>query len=576
MAPITPHHSFGELLRFRPARELILSAMHDLTEAPNLSDFEALSIIEVMNSKMKPSAAARLWARLSVLDYAPPTATVASAIASSRGGDKDVAAQTADFVTVPSHGVVNKRLELSFVGPDHGNPFVDVELSATFRRSVDDEVVLVGGFYDGNGRYVIRFLPQRAGEWEFLTRSNVMSLDSIRGSVAVADHGDLGVIGVADQFHFANSDGSPFVPVGTTLYAWTHQEEALEQRTLATLANAPFNKVRMCVFPKWYSFNTDEPLRYPFPRNAAGWDTTRFEPDFFTHLERRIDDLAALGIQADIILFHSYDKWGFAELESEIDDRYVRYLVRRLAAFPNVWWSMANEYDLLLTKTVEDWERLAAVVVAEDHAGHLRSIHNATVLYDNSSSWVTHASLQRIDLYRTAENVTEWRELWGKPVLVDEVGYEGDVDQAWGSLTGEELLRRFWEGTIRGGYLTHGETFVADDGVLWWSKGGELRGETAERIRFLRSLVEESPTGRLDPVMVDWDAPWAGVPGQYLIGYLGANRPSFRNLRSTVPMIVEIIDTWGMTISPVDTVLQGTLCVALPARPYLAIRLRAT
>ena len=45
-----------------------------------------------------------------------------------------------------------------------------------------------------------------------------------------------------------------------------------------------------------------------------------------------------------------------------VDERYLRYAVRRLAAFANVWWSMANEYDLLWAKTNDDWERLAAVV----------------------------------------------------------------------------------------------------------------------------------------------------------------------------------------------------------------------
>lgn len=40
----------------------------------------------------------------------------------------------------------------------------------------------------------------------------------------------------------------------------------------------------------------------------------------------------------------------------------VRYVVRRLAAFTNVWWSLANEYDFIWTKDLDDWERIAAVV----------------------------------------------------------------------------------------------------------------------------------------------------------------------------------------------------------------------
>ena len=49
-----------------------------------------------------------------------------------------------------------------------------------------------------------------------------------------------------------NADGTPFYPFGTTCYAWIHQPEALQRQTLESLAQNPFNKVRMCVFPKWY------------------------------------------------------------------------------------------------------------------------------------------------------------------------------------------------------------------------------------------------------------------------------------------------------------------------------------
>ena len=44
-------------------------------------------------------------------------------------------------------------------------------------------------------------------------------------------------------------------------------------------------------------------------------------------------------------------------LDAATDDRYVRYVVARLAAFRNVWWSMANEWDLARSKTMADWDR---------------------------------------------------------------------------------------------------------------------------------------------------------------------------------------------------------------------------
>ena len=169
------------------------------------------------------------------------------------------------------------------------------------------------------------------------------------------------------MFHFAYADGTSYFPIGTTCYAWVHQGDALEEQTLATLKHAPFNKLRMCVFPKYYAYNQDEPPRYPFagtpPRD---WDFTRFNPAFFRHLERRIGQLRDLGIEADLILFHPYDKghWGFDRMEPAADDRYLRYLVARLAAFRNVWWSLANEWDFMEEKQESDWDRMFQVVQA--------------------------------------------------------------------------------------------------------------------------------------------------------------------------------------------------------------------
>ncbi|GHF05328.1 DUF5605 domain-containing protein [Pseudolysinimonas yzui] len=468
------------------------------------------------------------------------------------------------------------RAEVRIDGPRHGNPFVDVDLSATFTRGAT--VIRAGGFYDGDGRYVVRFLPTEAGEWDIEISSTEGSLDGLRGrvSVARARDGRHGVVGVADRFHFAHADGTRFTPVGTTLYAWTHQPEALQQETLATLAAAPFTKVRMGIFPKSYLYNEEDPELYPFESaDGGGWDVSRFSPGFFAVLERRIRDLDALGIQADLILFHPYDRWGFADLGPEADDRYLRYVVRRLAAFPNVWWSMANEFDLMLEKTEEDWERLAAIVVAEDPAGHLLSIHNCLRFYDYARDWITHVSLQRIDIYKTAENTDAWRDEWGKPVVVDEVAYEGDLDQGWGNISGQELTRRFWEGTVRGGYLTHGETYLSDDDVIFWSKGGTLRGSSPPRIAFLRSIIAASPTGAIDPLPGEWDAPWGGVAGEYAIVYYGFNRPSFRTL--VLPegeFEVDVIDTWNMTVTPVPGRHRGRVLLELPGREFMAARLR--
>ena len=52
------------------------------------------------------------------------------------------------------------------------------------------------------------------------------------------------------------------------------------------LAAGPFNKMRMCVFPKSYLFNENEPELYPFEGSLdGGFDYERPNPAFYRHLE---------------------------------------------------------------------------------------------------------------------------------------------------------------------------------------------------------------------------------------------------------------------------------------------------
>lgn len=58
---------------------------------------------------------------------------------------------------------------------------------------------------------------------------------------------------------------------------------------------------------------------------------------------------------------------------------------------------------------------------------HLRSIHQCLKMYDHARPWITHCSIQRIDVYRTSENTNEWQQQYGKPVVLDEIAYEGNI-----------------------------------------------------------------------------------------------------------------------------------------------------
>ena len=499
--------------------------------------------------------------------------------------------------------------EARFTGPADGNPFVDSVVCGEFegpdgRRRVD-------GFYDGGGEYAVRFMPEEEGLYRFSVSADFLP-ERLTGEFTATGPGpgNHGPVHPADTWHFRYADGTPYYSLGTTCYAWAHQSQELQAQTLATLRDAPFNKLRFCIFPKHYDYNYEDPITFPyegtpcdnsalcrenmlrFGREKTGnhWDFSRFNPAHFRRFDQRIRQLAELGIEADLILFHPYDRWGFNEMGEKYDDLYVRYVIARFAAYRNVWWSLANEYDYIPSKTAADWERIGRLIAEKDPWNHPRSVHNGPRFFDFGRPWVTHCSCQGsdsshgTDRYRAVETTQELRELWHKPVVWDEVLYEGNVDLGWGNIGAREMTRRFWEAAMRGGYVGHGETILTsledvDHQKLWWSHGGVLRGESPVRIAFLRDILGQTPRGQgLRPLPGYWDAVAAtteDMRGDYMIFYFSFMQPLFRDfhLDDEHDYAVERIDTWNMTTEPVG-VYRGRFRIPMGGRPFMALRVR--
>lgn len=83
--------------------------------------------------------------------------------------------------------------------------------------------------------------------------------------------------------------------------------------------------------------------------NGAGhgnkWNFKKFNPRFFQIYDRVIARLMDMGVEADLILFHAYDRWGFSKMPMEDNLRYLRYVSARYGAFRNVWWSLVPMTD---------------------------------------------------------------------------------------------------------------------------------------------------------------------------------------------------------------------------------------
>jgi len=503
------------------------------------------------------------------------------------------------------------RFEITLNSNQNGNSFKDAKLSATFVSK--DTTYTVAGFYDGDNTFRIRFMPQQTGTWSYTTKSNIPALNNKKGTFECIKATGLnhGIVRVSDTYNFRYADGKQYYPFGTTAYAWTHMTTGIQEMTLNSLSKSGFNKIRMCVFPKNYDLVKEEPELYPFAikeikKDTKGneikvWDFNQFNPAFFQHLEKRIDDLARLGIEADLILFHPYDKgrWGFDAMPAEVNIRYIEYITARLSSFRNVWWSLANEWDYVKSKTHADWDLLAQTTVKNDPYRHLCSIHGATATYyEYWKPEFTHVSVQDESPVQNPGAAAMLRNVYHKPVICDEVGYEGNLKSRWGRYSPEEMTYLVWNGVIGGTYVTHGESYMFKDltDTIFWAKGGVFKGTSWKRIAFLRNIVEACPSPlSLADIGRDNNTASAG-PGYYIVYFgkemhdswlfnLPAKNRSFPKLKAGVRFKVEIIDTWDMTIKTVpfvfvtseendyrlfDTDLKK---VRLPLKPYIALRI---
>jgi hypothetical protein len=503
------------------------------------------------------------------------------------------------------------RYEVSFKYSYPGNSFKDISLTALFTGK--DTTFTVTGFYDGDDTFKIRFMPNKTGTWNYVTTSNKPELNHKKGSFECipATLNNHGMVKVSNIYSFKYADGKQYYPFGTTSYAWIHMGEGLQEITLNALKNSGFNKLRMCVLPKSYELVNEEPELYPYlikeikkdtkGKDVKVWDFDHFNPAFFQHLEKRIDDLSKIGIEADLILFHPYDKgrWGFDAMPNDVNIRYIKYLTARVSSFRNVWWSIANEFDLLRARTHADWDLFSKTVFESDPYRHLCSIHGTTATYfEYWKPEFTHTSIQDEAPVHDFGSAAILRNAYSKPIIYDEVGYEGNLPQRWGRYSGEEMLFMVWQGVIAGTYVTHGESYMFNNGkdTINWAKGGIYKGTSWTRIAFLRKLVEEGP-GPLELSDISRDNRTSTAGTGYYIIYFGKemneywlfNLPlknsKYDKLKPGTRFKVEIIDTWDMTIqsSPL-TFETGDVNdyrlydkdlkkVRLPLKPYMALRI---
>jgi hypothetical protein len=257
--------------------------------------------------------------------------------------------------------------------------------------------------------------------------------------------------------------------------------------------NFGFNKIRLLLWV-WDSPRNYHPKAQPF----EGDHLDVIEPAYFQKMDAVISYMGSLGMIADVILLRE----GKGRLDFSFDEitRYIQYAMARYASYPNVIWTLVNEWEYSdFSFGKEDyWNTVGNLVKKEDpwHSNNnlLRplSIHQATYPYFRwtSSDWPVHAIVQygvwngapgKWNLFNETNPRFSQGDQWGSfsilgnlplgiPVVNDEFGYFGQTYTAKGitvTIDRANLRRAMWAIYVSGGYGSMGDDSIS---LPWYGK----------------------------------------------------------------------------------------------------------
>lgn len=271
--------------------------------------------------------------------------------------------------TVPLYG----RWEREFVAQGETPTPGDVTLRAIFTGPGGEPPRLVEGFWDGDTRFKIRFMPTSHGTWRFKTESNprLTGLDGVSGTFR-CQRGEprnpflkRGPIRVSKNGRFfEHADGTPFFWLVDTAWNGALKSNVKDwERYLDDRRNKRFTGVQF-VTTQWRTAYTDSDGQVAY----TGFDRIRINPRFYQRLDARVDAVNEKGLLAVPVLLwtlgdRSYSPGQLPESEAI---RLARYQVARYGAHHVAWFLPGD--GRYFGENAERWKRIGRKVF--DGPGH--------------------------------------------------------------------------------------------------------------------------------------------------------------------------------------------------------------
>lgn len=344
----------------------------------------------------------------------------------------------------------------------------------------NNETQKIPMFYNGDNQWVFRYSSATAGVKSFVIESEIKELNGKKGKISVVKntksdrHGGI-VLRTDNPQHFFYEDGSHYFNLAFEcdwLFAldFGKKEITKTDHLLSLVRENGFNQVVMNVYSYDVTWEKDKKLKdhpeyeyggrediFPFLGSNSNPDFSSLNFGFFEHLDKVLATMHDKELVSHLMIYVWNKKVNWPEMQSEADNMYYDYVIKRYQAFPNIIWDVSKE-ALSYGRASEDYilERVQRTRKL-DSFHRLVSVHDQEFCERNSES-VDFISLQNWDysLYNIMYDAA--KKFPDKPIFnIEHGGYEDSPYWVFPGayINAETCLRRNYQCVFAGGYSTY-------------------------------------------------------------------------------------------------------------------------
>lgn len=290
-----------------------------------------------------------------------------------------LAAASSTIAQVPE-AVLWKKYELTFPSTvTYDNPVQDIKTFQVTFTSPTGRVKTINGFWDGGSTWKARFMPDETGDWKWETTcsdTKNAGLHNIKGEFrCIPNNGksDLDIHGrIIRQpglFYLTHADGTPFLYIGCT--AWNGALKSTDSEWDQYLKHRAENQysVIQLVTTQWRGCDKSSQGQVAFEGSAR----IRINPEFFRHLDKKIDRVNDYGLVAAPVILWALQTGAGRELSPGYylpEDQAIllaKYIVARYGANHVIWFLGG---DGIYTGIYEQrWKTIGRAVFDGTHQG---------------------------------------------------------------------------------------------------------------------------------------------------------------------------------------------------------------